>query len=443
MSALADPHRPAAPAAPHARRSLPRRLYVLLLVFVALSYAATTVLFLAVGAPVSTLNQATKAGLVALGLLLLLAFAARPVAIHRRLLPLLMFFAVYGFRLLYDIVVDGILMPFQTPLYALGYFFGLTLLPILVLAIAYRPSDDRAFFRLTLGFLVLCNVALFLHSALLSELSAEGLFSRRIEVVGEVEGTAVLNPLIFGTVGAMLAAMLVGVFATAQRVRARWLVIGAVLFVIAIANVLFSASRGPALAFFAALMLLLLALCRQPLRRASAVLQARTWWLLLALLGASAVVVLTQSEALLLAERLFSLFAERRGSGGEERDLIYNAVWLDFLSSPVFGRSWVVSFESQSPHNVVLEALMATGLVGFVLLAWALGLAVAGIWQLVDGAAGPFGVGLGLATTCLLVLGFTSSSIGQTPELWIYLALVTVMPTRRAQPQPASPAAPA
>jgi hypothetical protein len=46
---------------------------------------------------------------------------------------------------------------------------------------------------------------------------------------------------------------------------------------------------------------------------------------------------------------------------------------------------------------------------------------------LVGGQQGIAGVGLAMIATCLLVSGLTSASIGQTPELWIIVAMVTVL----------------
>lgn len=404
-----------------------RRGYVLLLLFVALSYPITTVALLAIDAPVNAVNQFIKMSCVGIGALLLAATLMHPVRLQRTLVPMLLFFVIYGLRLVFDVVGAGTLMPFQTPLYVFGYFFGLTFLPVLLMSVAYRAGDIDSVAEWSFKFLVVANLALFAHSALAADWSLAGLFSQRVEVAGDEEGTAVLNPLVFGTVGSMLAATVIGRLCTAAQLRSRDVASAALLFLVGVANVLFSASRGPALALLAAVALLCAALLWQDVRGARSRLHPRSWLLLMLLVGIMAGLVVVLGDTILLIDRFFSMMTERRSGGIEERDLVYNAAWSDFLSSPWWGRSYVVSFESQSPHNIFLEALMATGLLGFAFFATAIGHAFVGLWRLAGGLAGSSGVQIALASTCLLMMGLTSSSIGQTPELWIFLGWITVM----------------
>jgi O-antigen ligase len=145
----------------------------------------------------------------------------------------------------------------------------------------------------------------------------------------------------------------------------------------------------------------------------------------------SILLVASSDSAVFLLDRILSLFNDLFAGGGsfEKRDIIYSAAWHDFLSSPLFGTSYLVSYGNSSPHNFILESLIATGLFGTIFLFVALFPAIKGILRLMDGMHGKEGVSLAMMAICSLVTGLTSSSISQTPALWILLSLVTVMGT--------------
>jgi O-antigen ligase len=59
-------------------------------------------------------------------------------------------------------------------------------------------------------------------------------------------------------------------------------------------------------------------------------------------------------------------FSLEGGIEGEDRDLSIVAAWQDFLRNPIIGSSFVGTLDGYYPHNIVVEALMATGIVGGV-----------------------------------------------------------------------------
>jgi len=167
--------------------------------------------------------------------------------------------------------------------------------------------------------------------------------------------------------------------------------------------------------------------------------RGKAWMSALGVVAIAIVLIASSDGNVFLVERFVSLFADRLASGGsggfEERDIVFAVAWRDFLSAPVFGSSYVVSYANSSPHNVILEALIATGIAGSLILFFALIRAFMGIRRLIGGQHGVEGVSLALATICSLVVGLTSSSIGQSPALWILVALVTVMGRKETSPK--------
>jgi hypothetical protein len=94
---------------------------------------------------------------------------------------------------------------------------------------------------------------------------------------------------------------------------------------------------------------------------------------------------------------------------------------------------------------------MATGAFGgiFILIAHYLGLR--GYWRMLNGSLGTHGYSLALVGICFLITGLLSGSIGQFPEVWLFLGLAATLGNhqdaarRRADfyrtPTPPSPAA--
>jgi O-antigen ligase len=128
-----------------------------------------------------------------------------------------------------------------------------------------------------------------------------------------------------------------------------------------------------------------------------------------------------------LFDRFELTYEGRLGGAEEERDLLFASAWSDFLSSPLIGKAYAVSLGDASPHNVFLESLMSVGLFGTAFFLATLIYAFLGLWRLLNGVMGQRGYTIGLSSLCLMTLGLTSYSIGQSPELWIFLSLITLL----------------
>jgi O-antigen ligase len=173
-------------------------------------------------------------------------------------------------------------------------------------------------------------------------------------------------------------------------------------------------------------------------------LHRTTWlYLLLPIVAVAALIGREDIPVFLIAR--FAAFLEDRVAGvNEQRDAIHAAAWQDFLGSPLVGSSYVVSLEKSSPHNIVYEALISAGILGAITIAWALMRLALGVYRAWRGDAGPHGYPLALVGICLFVMQFTSGSIGQSPEFWVFtslLVLLTEKSTRVASPPGGGPLA--
>lgn len=413
----------------------PRKCYIAAVGLLAFSYSGTTVWLLKIGVPTGPANIVIKSFIIGLFLITLLSTLSQPNRTFRALFPVLVLLILYAHRLLYDVLIRDITPGEQTHSYVLGYFFGLTLLPILVIGGAVKKSDIRLIDDWIFVLLLLANISILVH-VLTSDLgSLLELFAGRIEVEGATEGTAVLNPIGIGLTGACLAAMAMGRLTIFGGRGGGWIFLHFLILTLGIINILMAASRGPALAFLACLSVVLVSMCLQNriTTARNALLRPVTWLYLIILTFSIATLISREDIPIFLVDRFTTFLDERLTGVSEARDVIQAAAWQDFLGSPIYGSSYVVSFERSSAHSIFYEALISAGIFGAVAITWAISRLAWGIWRAIRGDAGPHGFPLALVGICLLVLQFTSGSIGQSPEFWVFLSLLVLLTERPAR----------
>jgi len=406
-----------------------REYYIWAIGFISFGYIIVMPLSLLLGIASSSLNfyiRAAELGLV----LLILFFSVLQLRSNRGiLLPLIIFFMIYGFRLINDVLFNDILMIYQSPIYVLGYFFGLTLIPVIAISLLYRHEDVPMIFRDFLILLVAANIMLMLYALIFGNIEGGNAFSGRVQAASELEGAALLGPIWIGLAGAMLASMLFGILATRRGTGKLCKIVAMLLMAIAGSNILFGASRGPVVGLALSILLFLFCPGRIMADVAGGGSRWRGWAITFGIIALSSLIVLFSESSIFLVDRFAKMYEEGLTSGVEARYIIYKTAWQDFLSSPLIGTSYVVSFENSSPHNIVLESLMATGILGSSFLFIALWRALRGIIRLLRGLRGTEGTCLALLAVVQLAMGLTSGSISQSPGLWISVALVTVMGT--------------
>ncbi len=412
-----------------------RKAYIAGAVLLAFSYTTTAVWMLITGIPTGPGNLLIKATIAGLFLLSLPFTLARMESLLGPLLPVLVLLGLYAVRLLYDVIVRDILMIYQTPIYVLSYFFGLTFLPVMALCGAVRKTDIKQVHDWVFALLVVANVSLLVFALRSGFENPLEILGGRLQAEGDAAGTAVLGPIGIGLMGACLAAFAIGRLAVFGSLGVGSFVLHVGAIGLGCGNILFGASRGPAIAFVLCMLAVVASLVRSVLVRKGLRMRQSAWLFLLMPLVVVVVLLVRGDIPVFLFARFLLLFEERLAGGGgsEERDVLHRVAWEDFSASPLFGSSYVVSFENSSPHNLVYEALISAGVLGAVALAWALWRMLGALWRAWRGDAGPHAYPLALIGICLFVLQLTSGSIGQTPEFWVFMSLLILL-TRPAVP---------
>jgi len=233
--------------------------------------------------------------------------------------------------------------------------------------------------------------------------------------------TYILNPISVGHLGASVFLVTLAGLATSRGVAK---VLRVLLILISLVVVVASVSRGP---IVAALLLALLHVLLGQLRRGLSItgLLARVGLIAGAVaLFAAAIVFIESSTNAQITSRFYGGFGD---ASSQERMLLFRGAWQQFSEQPWLGHSYVELGLMTYPHNLVLETMMATGVLGLALLLLVmLGATVAGVRVLLADAR--------VAWPALLLLQYLialmfSGSILLDGRFWAMLFAVVAIDT--------------
>jgi O-antigen ligase len=277
----------------------------------------------------------------------------------------LTFWCLYGCRLFYELVLADNMLRFKPEEYLL-FTFGITLLPAIVFAFPTNAATLKLARQLTFVIAV---------SALVGNLAVgwEAIFTSGFSRFN----TEALNPVSFAVLGSLTILIgLTNILADPQptgrsiilknMIRTTYFMgIGLGLVVIFV-----SGSRGPLLATGACAAIMLGVSLRENIRNAVVVVPIA--------FIATIVMVIFGTEAITTGTLFarFRSFATLEDQSDTDRLDLWQGALSQFLESPMLGSG----LEEQSflyyPHNIPLEAFMATGIIGgicfSIILVWSL-----------------------------------------------------------------------
>lgn len=249
------------------------------------------------------------------------------------------FFAIYLFRLGWDVVIGGV----DGATMAIVFFLATVLMPGIALMIIVEARNERSLAQTM--FLVGSAVSVL---AVLLMLLGFGGGRSMTEETGRLSFDTV-NPILFGHAGATTIIAALAAWQQSRLAERSLLLIGAGF---GAACLLLAASRGPLLSLVVALTVY-------------AYVRRKWGWVALAVLaGASFLPSLLSSDSFELAAR-FSNIEEDESS--IERLAVQANALQQFLDNPLFGNAFVEPILGEYPHNLVLESGMALGVPGLLL----------------------------------------------------------------------------
>lgn len=256
----------------------------------------------------------------------------------------------YGLRFYFDVWIWQITS--IDPYVMTGVLIASTLLPALAFSTSNLAMPNRQTLRRLYFILAFTGGSLFLFANLGS--TGSSVVSGRVSL-------ETFNPIGISFIGAKLAILSVFIFATKTRKSLAESAYTVGFALLGIALVLLGGSRGPMFAFSLALFILYISI-RLPSRKLLI-----SGYLVIGLFVSILLGQLLQDAFQISAfERFLNVFNfdSTASQSTEARIFLYRSSWQVFMDSPFFGSSIVEPITKYYPHNIFLELLMSTGILG-------------------------------------------------------------------------------
>jgi O-antigen ligase len=373
-----------------------------------------------------------RAGMAILSVILIgLAFLKiERIGISKLSLLLLVFWMIYIVRLVYDLDVAHVEYWEELPSKASIYMFAIggCFIPVVAIAIWGKNMPLNQIIPRIFLIVAMQNLAiLFIHHWLFG-LSMDFFYSRYLLLSAMVSETGArpINPILTGRAGGYLAVFSVAYLLFFHRPK-KWMTTMALAMIgLGLINLALSGSRGPTVAFvFVIASMLSVYFLKKPIRT------------VVMLVGFSLVVLLAgvisknegvEIENLDSIRRLSEFADSANGNRHEERYYLWHSAWNQFLNHPIVGDQFVSRFKGVYPHNVILEAFMATGLLGSIFfIALLVGTIVKGFMAKKRNTVLYI---VFWSYLFILICNLFSGALFLSTDMWMQIALISALPTR-------------
>jgi hypothetical protein len=350
----------------------------------------------------------------------------RKINIKRDSLFLFLFFIVYSFRLIIDVSFRQITFSDKSNFYVYSYYFGMTFFPSLILFLNFDNFDSKKILKIIYTALIIANILLLFYT--LKNYSEYNLLATRINInsisSNDDSELAFVGPLYLGTFGSLL--ILLSVASQQYKILRYSFFSNTFIVLIGITNLLISASRAPFILLIILLIFSIIRYLRYNNFEFRKLAKTYLFFTLFVLVFFIYLLPLINKYEIFLFQRIQDFFVGRLNSEKELRDLTIMNAFDQFLESPFYGSQFVLRNGQGYPHNIIIEVLMSTGLIGmFIILVCLLQLIKKCYLLYISNCVYNFII-LTIALYIFL-MGMTSGSIFVNPEIWVSISLITIM----------------
>jgi O-antigen ligase len=334
---------------------------------------------------------------------------------------IILFWLIYSVRIIYDTQVEGVI--FRGNLFK---FYAIAFGNCLIGAIAtirtvkyvnLRVANKAFFTTILLSCLSILATIYFLQgsinpAAIIGRARFSAEFSPGVE-------KDVLNPITISLYGELLALLSLANLALKKR---HWLknVLYISAFAIGVLVLILGASRGPVLGGFLGVLFCLGLFLRFRRKTSAFMVKIIVAPALLAFVFFQILAPRLENIDFAIVQRLSDLNEQLASGKKEVRDFQWASAWEQFLENPIVGDRYLERYADFYPHNVYLEAFMATGVIGSLFFFSTLLLSFFLAYKAFHDRQGH--VLFFVLVLAVLVANFTSGSLFESIPFWILLA---------------------
>lgn len=390
-----------------------------------------------------------------------MAFARRPLASlasSAPLLALILFWIIYGIRLMYELEYQDWMFRHYSDFYIYSWAFGCSLAPAVAALVSAQSMNSARFIRNMIIILAVSNLAIAYSLWHNSPEGLRGILGERMTITLPVDtgrpNQSLINPITIGLYGSWLVLSTSSWVLFSKRKMPVWITVLLVIaFMLGLFNLVAGASRGPLfglLLIAAGMAVVGVITLFNKIRKYMAVkaisgshdekddqniTQASkpfritptgvVWAIVLAALLAMGIWKMRSMalENFAFLDRIHEMVLEQQDGQGNIRQAIWKRAWYQFTVNPIFGDSIINDVGYFYSHNIFMDALMSVGIVGTIPFLFWFFLSFRYFIRLPSERKRQLSV-LFVAYLAALLLSMTSGGLFTVPEVWILSAAV-------------------
>jgi hypothetical protein len=285
----------------------------------------------------------------------------KTIKINKYSLPILFFLFLYSIRLAYDAFFLNLKSAYPN-LLIFSYFFGGIVFISLAIIIARKYLNIRYIFKFFIITLCLSNLAIFILLIRTSQFNILTIFSQRLSFgIEDIDSYDIINSITIS----VNASLLLLYFTFSSIFKITFLRfnkhISLILILLSILNLILSGSRGPLISMLFIILLMLIQAKKIKLKNIFRFIFILTLIIFFFLRFTS-----INFNEISYLQRIYSN-DEFTLLKDDSRKELYNSAISQFYINPIIGDKYFEETTKTYPHNILIEVLMSTGLIGIVL----------------------------------------------------------------------------
>ncbi len=275
------------------------------------------------------------------------------------------FWFFYGTRLIYDIEIQKLTYLDKDSFFVYSFAFGVVLLPSIAVYVGASLIDIRLLKKMCVSFLILSNILLLYAMLTANSWSLADMLLKRGEVTVELQGEvqSIVNPITVSAFGTTISLICIHGLLFFQWSRSARTVIYGILL-LGIANLTLGGSRGPLVVFITLSVYLLIRYIVRVQRFRYLIIPLVLMSALLLLFGERLVEYLLFDSDLVISARFSEFFSSSKVMQKEIREYEWESAIRQFMMHPLLGDAFVTEYDKAYSHNIFLDVIMSTGVVG-------------------------------------------------------------------------------
>jgi len=300
----------------------------------------------------------------------------------RVFLGYIIFWIFYGIKVIYSLEIENLLFLNKTKFYVYSWAFGICFFPSLAILLNARFLDFSKIAKYLFIILLTSNILILAYYLIFSKSDFLGLFQAQqidITIKSNTSVRYLLNSITISFYGELLCLFALIYFLfyknikTCIKNRISYYLLFSFSFIIGLLNLIAGAARGPLISFILIIIIIsitfLIVKIRNIFVKRNNVLNNSIYiivFITILILIFFVTVLLIQNN-FTIARRVQWLF-DKPFIEMNDRWLLWENGFKQFMQKPLFGDSFILRKEGTYPHNIIIESLMSTGLIGSVFL---------------------------------------------------------------------------